>query len=1288
MEFVLRADQKNLLRLALQHCLATIAKRIITQFSERVNPDPKIGPLVARLPAICVLGVGLIPLCGTAQTAHFAYAKSQVAGGFSDPRGIALDGAGAVYVADSNGTPAGSKLWKETPSGGSYTQTLVDGFLTNPDFVAVDGSGNVYVTESTSSGQIVKESFSGGTYTASRIGTGLSYPMGVAVTSTTFINNLIYVADTTDSVYQETPSSSGYLQSRVLSGLGNISGLGVDPNGASLSFLYVASPNGGIVTRYDTPFSPSGGSDVITRGLSLPQGVAGDGQGNVFIAEAQGLQRILKEQIIPAGYLESTVASGLGSLYGLAVDGFGNIYYSDETSKTIQKLQTSGVNFSTQNVGSTSVTTTLTFAFDGATVLGGVSVVTQGAPGLDFANAGGGTCAAGAPYVPGDTCTVTVSFAPTSAGNRYGAVYLYDGSGSVLAAAFVYGTGVGPQVAFLPGTQKVIANGTQLLSLMLNTGGNAYVFDPTSRRVAKLALDGGGAAYVPLVSSQEIQKEVPLPSGQYAQVVVAANLPQPWGVAVDGNGTVYVTDLILGQVLRYNLTTSGTYTGPAVVANGLKMPSGVAVDGAGNVYVADSGNNRVLRESLTATGAYTESEIGSGLNNPVDLAADGTGNLYIADLANGRVLKETPAASGGYTQTVVPLSGSVAPVHVVVDANGNLYVDDNDTRILQFDIADAPTLTFASTVVGTMSSDSPQTLTIQNVGNALLYLSVPASGENPSLSSTDFSLAGGTVINAGQGPTGLQPGEVLTEPLRFAPRQAGALSGSLTFTDNDRNQISPAATQTVLLFGTATPATPNVVVAPLAFAYGSSGANAVLDAMILYGGTAPTGQVTFTIDNLPPVAAVCDQGNPKNCSATNPYATLAGGTHTLAVAEASDANYTSASGTAALTISRIAATVTVPAPQPIAYGAASTLLTAQVGFTGPAAPTGAVTFRIDTGTILPGICGSTTSSAFTCSASYTTSSLVVGTHTITASLAADSNYNGTIGLGKLSVNAPASYQAPTCTLGTVVSGAALNTIRVTPSCTEPQALPISAIIDWGTGLTTAINLPAGTEVSPSYPVSSTQQTYTVTMTATDAAGLVGVSTQQITVQASLPASASGSQQVNTTLPVTPGSAAVARQVTFVCSAISGTINGAVVVNVLPSAYGITCSSPIVTVPAGATNVPVNLTITTNSSPTVAAVHEVRGPALVSMLFPLPGLLPLLLCQRRKTRMRHTKQYIASIGLLSVCLGLNSCSNGFESPPPVLTPKGVYNVTIVEEDLTVPQPAGFVQTSLIVPLSVQ
>ena len=115
----------------------------------------------------------------------------------------------------------------------------------------------------------------------------------------------------------------------------------------------------------------------------------------------------------------------------------------------------------------------------------------------------------------------------------------------------------------------------------------------------------------------------------------------PEGVAVDGQGNVYVADSFNDRIQKFD--SSGNYLGQwgsCGSGNGqFKGPLGVAVDGQGNVYVADTGNNRI--QKFDSSGGYLGQWGSYGSENgqfkyPIGVAVDGKGNIYVADLGNGR----------------------------------------------------------------------------------------------------------------------------------------------------------------------------------------------------------------------------------------------------------------------------------------------------------------------------------------------------------------------------------------------------------------------------------------------------------------------------------------------------------------------------------------------------------------------------------------------------------------------------------------------------------------------------
>ena len=152
----------------------------------------------------------------------------------------------------------------------------------------------------------------------------------------------------------------------------------------------------------------------------------------------------------------------------------------------------------------------------------------------------------------------------------------------------------------------------------------------------------------------------------------------PWGVAVDSSGNVYVADYGNDRVEKF--TSSGTFvTQWGSVGSGpgqFVVPVGVAVDSSGNVYVADTGNNRV--QKFTGSGSFI-TQCGLHLfNYPVGVAIDSAGNVYVVDSGNNRVVEFT--GDGKY---ITQLGNSTIPSGVAVDSSGGIYVTDSGNNRVQ-----------------------------------------------------------------------------------------------------------------------------------------------------------------------------------------------------------------------------------------------------------------------------------------------------------------------------------------------------------------------------------------------------------------------------------------------------------------------------------------------------------------------------------------------------------------------------------------------------------------------------
>ncbi|KLO29726.1 serine/threonine protein kinase [Mycolicibacter heraklionensis] len=184
-----------------------------------------------------------------------------------------------------------------------------------------------------------------------------------------------------------------------------------------------------------------------------------------------------------------------------------------------------------------------------------------------------------------------------------------------------------------------------------------------------VALDGDGNVYV--TSEGMHGRVVRLAADSTASTVVPfSDQYQPRGVVVDSIGNVYFSD-VNSRVVKLG-AEDDTHT--VLPFAGLDDPDGVAVDSdGGNVYVADRGNDAVLRLD-TVTNAQTTVPF-VGLNKPDGVAVDSAGNVYVTDTGNNRVLKLVAATN---EQVVLPFTGIVAPWGIAVDEAGDVYVTEHN----------------------------------------------------------------------------------------------------------------------------------------------------------------------------------------------------------------------------------------------------------------------------------------------------------------------------------------------------------------------------------------------------------------------------------------------------------------------------------------------------------------------------------------------------------------------------------------------------------------------------------
>jgi sugar lactone lactonase YvrE len=189
-----------------------------------------------------------------------------------------------------------------------------------------------------------------------------------------------------------------------------------------------------------------------------------------------------------------------------------------------------------------------------------------------------------------------------------------------------------------------------------------------------------GKADLPFTVLKDSPKETPTPSSppvasDRQSVLPFTGLTNPWSVAADKDGNVYVSEQ--GRVVKL---AAGSNDQTELPITGVKNVGDVAADGAGNVYVIDFAGNRVLK---LAAGSNEPTALPfTGLDHPQHLAVDNDGTVYVTDSA-ARVVKLPAGAS---EQTVLPLSEDMTyPDGVAVDGAHGVYIaDSRNHRVLKF----------------------------------------------------------------------------------------------------------------------------------------------------------------------------------------------------------------------------------------------------------------------------------------------------------------------------------------------------------------------------------------------------------------------------------------------------------------------------------------------------------------------------------------------------------------------------------------------------------------------------
>jgi len=609
--------------------------------------------------------------------APFVYAQSifTIAGGGTDagqlataipihgPRGLLLDKGGNLYYVEI-GAARVRKIDAATQRVSDVAGNGGSGFggdngpatvatLNGPTNIAFDSEGNLFIAERDNNrirrvdakSGIITTLAGGGQQPEGSLGDGgpaasavLLSPYGVVISGgylwfgeAAYNGNRIRRINLTSNVI-ETAAGPSALDSNAgfADGPGKDAkfnapaGLAADSDGN----IYIADAGNHRVRKLDknlnvttiagtgTNGSAGDGGQATAAQLDLPLSLAFDPAGNLNIGQSFSVRRIDK-----ATGVISTLAEPFGLVFGLVFDGAGNAYIEDDSNGVIQKW---------------------------TAATGEIALYAGGG---DFI--GDGRVAAAA----------VLSNPLGLALNKKGDIFIADSSNTVVrkidAANGTIRTVAGKVFRFYAEEQEGFdateATIGGVLDIALDSKENLYTADPHSGRVWKI--DG---------------------NGRISTYIKADNL-YPTALAFDASDNLFIADRNANVVRRVDAaskamtTVAGTgtagYSGDngAASAAQLNTPVGVALDGEGNLYISDQFNAVIRRvdartQTITtyAGGGDPQDGIGDGLPAtqatffPQHIAINKTnGALYIADHAHHSVRKVD-----AQTKTISTVAGS------------------------------------------------------------------------------------------------------------------------------------------------------------------------------------------------------------------------------------------------------------------------------------------------------------------------------------------------------------------------------------------------------------------------------------------------------------------------------------------------------------------------------------------------------------------------------------------------------------------------------------------------------
>ncbi|MGO8756538.1 MAG: Ig-like domain repeat protein [Terracidiphilus sp.] len=930
------------------------------------------------------------------------------------PTSVAIDGAGNLYIADSEhnrirmvsaatgeiSTVAGTGTASYTGDGLAATAAT----LRTPSGIAIDGAGNLYIADtgnnairkvnavthdiSTVAGLEPGTAGYGGDGTgATTTGVLLDAPQGVAVDAA----GDIYIADTNNQVVREVSATTldietiaGEYYGPFGNGVGGYNGDGALATALTLNQPYaVAVDPAGDVLIADTGNNrireinattlkistvagngvagETGDNALATEAeLDGPAGIALDAAGDLYIGDTQNSS--IRKVNAGSGYISTLAVSGEEYLLdtdsiantvavkgpqGLLVDSGGNVFFANTLDMEVWEIESNlaALDFTATPVRQGNVSTAALFQTvendgnDAVNPLAFTSIAAGANAEIDTAIPSG-TCATTASLAVDVECTIGVYFAPAATP----VLTANTTETGTVSAAYTTETGVTGPNSPLAITAVGVASPLNSTTTTVSSSLDPSLYAESVTFTVTVTTGTGTGDLTGTVTIYDTFGGV--------KTTLAT------GLALTAGATTYTTTTLPVGANSITAAYSGdTEHGASTSTDDGVSPLSQIVEEATSIALTSSANPSLVGQSVTFTATVTAPDGGGVLPDGALSFVDGTTTLATVQLSGGVA-----------TYTTAALAAGAHSITAVYSGDDTKEILGETSAVLTQDVQATSTL-----VVATSGSPS-------YYGNTVTFTATITSAATTAASGTVKFYDAGALIGTGT----LSGGTPDTAQFATSTLAVGTHSITATYAGDNFNSSATAIAISQVVDQTVTSDT--VTATPNPGVQGT--AETITDTVkVTSGAGTPTGTVTFTSGTT-----VLGTANLTAAGTATITPTLAPGTYSIVATYGGDTDDAgSASAAVPLTVDYSSTTAVTATPDPSLYQQSVTFTVQVTSGAGGAIPTGTVTLY-DTlngvkNTLAAGLALNATGAA-----TFTTTTLAIGAHSITATYSGDTSH--------------------------------------------------------------------------------------------------------------------------------------------------------------------------------------------------------------------------------------------------------------------------------------------------------